>query len=62
MPEDDMKIRVAGLLKQLDASPPERLYLIDRDGKVEYKGGIGAMYFKPSEWEEAIVAYLDARA
>ena len=44
------------------AGLPERLYLIDRDGKVVYKGGVGPMYFKPSEWEEAIVAYLDAQS
>lgn len=37
---------------------PERLYLIGRDGKVAYKGGIGPMFFKPMEWQEAIRNYL----
>ena len=37
---------------------PERLYLIGRDGKVAYKGGMGPMFFKPLEWETAIEAYL----
>jgi len=41
---------------------PERLYLISRDGKVAYKGGIGPMFFKPLEWQEAIGAYLAAEA
>ena len=41
------------------AAMPERLYLIDREGKVAYKGGLGPMFFKPSEWEEAIETYLD---
>lgn len=41
------------------AGLPERLYLIGREGEVAYKGGMGPMFFKPSEWEEAIETYLD---
>ncbi len=41
---------------------PERLYLISRDGKVAYKGGIGPMFFKPLEWQEAIGSHLAAEA
>ncbi len=41
------------------AAMPERLYLIGRDGTVAYKGGLGPMFFKPAEWEEAIETYLD---
>ena len=37
---------------------PERLFLIDRQGRVEYKGGIGPMFFRPLEWEEAIERHL----
>ena len=37
---------------------PERLVLIGEDGRVAYKGGLGPMFFRPSEWEEAIRAYL----
>ena len=36
------------------AAMPERLYLIGRDGRVAYKGGMGPMFFRPAEWEEAI--------
>jgi hypothetical protein len=38
---------------------PERLYLIGTDGRVAYKGGMGPMFFKPDEWQEAIETYLD---
>jgi hypothetical protein len=38
---------------------PERLYLVGSDGRVAYKGGMGPMFFKPAEWEEAIETYLD---
>lgn len=31
-----------------------------RNGRVAYKGGMGPMFFRPREWEEAIAAYLDA--
>ncbi len=37
---------------------PERLYLIDRDGKVAYQGGIGPVMFMPEEWERAIADHL----
>ncbi len=37
---------------------PERLFLIGADGTVVYKGGIGPMYFRPAEWEEAIERHL----
>ncbi len=36
------------------AGVPERLYLIGTDGRVVYKGGMGPMFFRPTEWEEAI--------
>ncbi len=41
------------------AAMPERLYLIGKDGRVAYKGGIGPMFFDPVEWEGAIEAYLN---
>ena len=40
------------------AGMPERLYLIGADGRVAYKGGIGPMFFRPLEWEQAIRDYL----
>ena len=40
---------------------PDRLYLIDRDGKVAYKGGRGPFGFKPGEMEQALaMAILEA--
>ncbi len=37
---------------------PDRLYLIDRDGKVAYKGGRGPFGYKPKELEQALVMHL----
>jgi hypothetical protein len=37
---------------------PDRLYLIDRDGRVAYKGGRGPMGFKPGELEQSVVMLL----
>ncbi len=37
---------------------PERLYLVGKDGRIAYKGGVGPMFFDPPEWEQAIRAYL----
>ncbi len=42
------------------AAMPERLYLVGRDGRVAYKGGMGPMFFRPKEWEHAIEAHLAA--
>ncbi len=44
------------------AAMPERLYLIGRDGRVAYKGGMGPMFFRPKEWEAAIEGYLEPAA
>lgn len=44
------------------AGMPERLYLIGRDGRVAYKGGMGPMFFRPAEWEAAIDRYLESQA
>ncbi len=38
---------------------PERLYLVGADGRIAYKGGMGPMFFRPGEWEQAIEAHLD---
>jgi hypothetical protein len=37
---------------------PDRLYLVDRDGKVAYKGGRGPFGFKPGELEQQIAMML----
>ena len=31
------------------AAWPERIYVIDREGRIVYKGGMGPFYFKPDE-------------
>ena len=48
---DDVVARAYGAM-------PERLYLVGSDGLVAYKGGIGPMFFRPREWEQAIADYL----
>ncbi len=40
------------------AAMPERLYLIGSDGRIAYKGGVGPMFFRPKEWEDAIASHL----
>jgi hypothetical protein len=40
------------------AAMPERLYLVGKDGRVVYKGGMGPMFFRPAEWEQSIRDYL----
>ena len=42
------------------AAMPERLYLIGTDGRIAFKGGVGPMFFRPKEWEEAIASHLAA--
>lgn len=37
---------------------PDRLYLIDRDGRIAYKGGRGPFGFKPQELEQQIAMML----
>lgn len=34
------------------AAWPERIYVIDTDGRIAYKGGVGPFYFKPEELAE----------
>lgn len=34
------------------AAWPERIYVIDRNGIIVYKGGMGPFYFKPAELQE----------
>jgi hypothetical protein len=37
---------------------PDRMYVIDRDGRVAYKGGRGPFGFKPRDLEQALVMLL----
>ena len=41
---------------------PNRLYLIDRDGKIAFKSGRGPFGFKPRQLEQALVLLLNAPA
>lgn len=47
---DEMDDAVA----QAYGAMPERLYVIDRGGRVAYKGGMGPILFDPEAWEQAI--------
>jgi hypothetical protein len=40
------------------AASPTRLYLVGKDGRIVYAGGLGPWGFKPAELREAIQAYL----
>jgi hypothetical protein len=51
---DDLDDRVGHLYSGM----PDRLYLIDRDGRVAYKGGRGPFGFKPGELEQSLVLLL----
>ena len=42
------------------AAMPERLYLVGADGKIVYQGGMGPMFFRPSEWRRAILDHVGA--
>jgi hypothetical protein len=37
---------------------PDRLYLLDREGKVAYKGGRGPFAYKPREMEQGLLLLL----
>jgi hypothetical protein len=41
---------------------PDRLYLIDCDGRVAYKGGRGPYGFKPAELEQSLILLLPENA
>ena len=42
------------------AALPDRLYLIDAEGRIAYKSGPGPMGFKPQELEAAIRGLVDS--
>ncbi len=51
---DEMSNEVDGAYCAL----PERLYLIDAEGCIAYRGGPGPFQFDPGEWERAIEEHL----
>ena len=65
----DLNIAVPVLVEELDnnvdeayGAAPERLYLIDADGKVAYHGGAGPHFFDLDEFEEELEACVRAIA
>ena len=50
--------KVDDAVNEAYAAAPTRLYLVGKDGRVAYAGGLGPWGFKPSELEEAIESYL----
>ncbi len=38
---------------------PERLFLVDADGRVAWRGGMGPWGFDPDAWEKAIAELLN---
>jgi hypothetical protein len=60
-----LKISMTLLLDEMDdrvghaySGMPDRLYLIDREGRVAYKSGRGPFGFKPGELEQSLVMLL----
>ncbi len=51
---DDLNDRVGHAYSGM----PDRLYIIDRAGRVAYKGGRGPFGFKPGEMEQSLVMTL----
>ena len=65
----DLHIEVPVLVEEMDnnvdeayGAAPERLYLIDVNGKVAYHGGAGPHFFDLDEWEEALKACVGVTA
>lgn len=57
----DLHIGLPIIIEEMDnaideayGAAPERLYLVDVDGKVAYHGGAGPHFFDLDEWEQAI--------
>ena len=65
----DLHIEIPVLVEEMNnnvdeayGAAPERLYLIDADGKVAYHGGAGPHFFDLDEWEEALTACVGVTA
>ncbi len=60
-----LEMRMPVLVDEIDdrvgnaySGMPDRLYVIDREGRVAYKGGRGPFGFKPGEMEQSLVMML----
>jgi hypothetical protein len=51
---DDVDDRVGHLYSGM----PDRLYIVDRDGRVAYKSGRGPFGFRPGEMEQSLLLLL----
>src|SRR5690349_6836867 len=65
--ETNMPVLVDGIDDRVGraySGMPDRLYAIDRQGKVAFKGGRGPFQFNPGEMEQALIMLLldEARA
>ena len=65
----DLHIGLPVIIEEMDnaidetyGAAPERLYLVDVDGRVAYHGGAGPHFFDLDEWEGAIAACAVAGA
>ena len=60
-----LPILVEEMNNNIDAAygaAPERLYIVDAQGKVAYHGGAGPHFFDLDEWEEALEACVTVTA
>ncbi len=62
---DRLEMNMPVLVDQLDdrvglaySGMPDRLYVLDRDGKVVFKSGRGPFWFNPDEMEQSLVMLL----
>ena len=62
---DRLKYRIPVALDPIDdrvgkafAAWPERIYIVGKDGRIVYKGGMGPFGFKPEEAEASLAAHL----
>ena len=67
--EDTLKYGIHTYVDEMDdavskayAAMPARLYLVGKDGRVVYAGGLGPYGFKPAELKNAIDRYLEIQA
>jgi type I thyroxine 5'-deiodinase len=51
---------IDGAAEKAFAAWPERIYVIGRDGRIVYKGGMGPFGFHPDEAEKALAAHLSS--
>ena len=65
----DLHISLPVLIEEMNndiddayGAAPERLYIVDAQGKVAYHGGSGPQFFDLDEWEEAMEACLRVTA